>query len=136
MSAYLNKVVFIDDDPATNALHRSLAESMDLAKHVEVYESGEEVLKRYVQVTDPNEFPDLFFIDLGLPKMDGHELGLSLRKLLGYDRGRSKICFLTGSKDIRDVVKADNHDFEHYYWKPMDKRKILQLLREAFGIIE
>ena len=135
-ASYLNKVVFVDDDPITNSLHKTFAESIGLAKHLEFYESGEEVLKKYAEIEDLNDFPDLFFVDLNLPKIDGHELGLSIRKLNGYDHKKSKICFLTASKDIRDVIKADSHEFDHYYWKPLEKRKIMQLLREAFGIVE
>ena len=133
---HLNKVVFIDDDPITNEFHKKLAESIQLAKSIEFYETGEEACKKYSNVNNSDEFPDLFFVDLGLPQMDGHELGLRLRKLDGFKDKNSKVCFLTASKDIRDVVKADNHQFEHYYWKPMDKRKMQQLLREVFNIVE
>lgn len=136
MSAYLNKVVFIDDDPTTNTLHKAFAESVGLAKTLEFFESGEEALKKYESIEDLDEFPDLFVVDLNLPRISGHELGLSLRKLPGYSHKQSKICFLTASKDIRDVIMADSHEFDHYYWKPLDKRKIQQLLREAFGIVE
>lgn len=130
----LNKVVFIDDNPLTNELHKILAKSMGLAKEVEFYETAEEVLRKYSAEELGAAFPNIFFVDIGLPRMDGHELGLKLSRLPGFKEVNAKVCFLTASKDIRDVVKADNNDFDHYYWKPMDQRKMGQLLREAFNI--
>mgnify|MGYP003657138097 CR=1 FL=1 len=130
----LKKVVFIDDDPATNQFHKMLAESMNLAEEIEIYETAEAALKIYAQAEDGRSFPNLFFIDLGLPQMDGHELGVKVRNLPEFDLGKSAICFLTASKDIRDLVVADSNDFEHYFWKPVDKRKITQVLREALDI--
>lgn len=130
----LNKVVFIDDNPLTNELHKVLSKSMGLASEVECYETAEEVLDIYTSEEADRAFPSVFFVDIGLPQMDGHELGVKLSRLPGFNEGGSKVCFLTASKDIRDVVKADSNEFEHYFWKPMDKRKMTQFLREAFRI--
>ncbi len=131
----LKKVAFIDDDNATNQFHRKLSASMNLADEVETYETAEAVLKAYAQPQEGRAFPDLFFIDIGLPKMDGHELSVLIRSLPEFDHERSAICFLTASKDIRDLVTADNNDVNHYFWKPMDERKIRQVLREAFDMV-
>ena len=112
----LNKVVFIDDDPATNQFHKLLAKSMNLATEIEIYETAEDALKVYSLAETNRKFPNLFFIDIGLPKMDGHELGVKIRSLPGFDSDKSAICFLTASKDIRDVVVADSNEFDHYFW--------------------
>ena len=133
-STILKKVVFIDDDPATNQFHKLLAESMNLAEDIEIYETAEAALKVYNEPDKGRTFPNLFFVDIGLPKMDGHELGVNIRKLPEFDGNESAICFLTASKDIRDVVVADSNEFEYYFWKPMNKRKIQPVLREALNI--
>lgn len=130
----LKKVIFIDDDNATNQFHKMLAKSMNLATEIELYQTAEEVLKIYSQPQEGRVFPQLFFVDIGLPKMSGHELGVKIRQLPEFDSKQSGICFLTASKDVRDVVMADNNKFDHYYWKPMDKRKIHQALREVFNM--
>ncbi|MCF8465264.1 MAG: response regulator [Flavobacteriales bacterium] len=134
--AILKKVVFIDDDPATNLLHKILAKSMNLAEEVEFYETAEQALKAYDTEEEGRSFPTIFFVDIGLPRMSGHELSVELRGLPGFQKTKSIICFLTGSKDIRDVVRADNNQFNHYFWKPLDDRKIKQLLREGLNIGE
>lgn len=130
----LHKVVFIDDDPITNEFHRNLLKKMQIARHVEFFETAEQALGVYRENADRSDFPELFLVDIGLPRMTGHELALAIRELPGYEKGKTHICFLTASKDIRDVIKADNNQFEHYFWKPMDHRKFEQLLREAFDI--
>lgn len=130
----LNKIVFIDDDPITNEFHRNLLNKMRISNHVEFFETAEQALGAYRENTDRSDFPELFLVDIGLPRMSGHELALAIRELPGYEKGKTHICFLTASKDIRDVIKADENQFEHYFWKPLDKRKFEQLIREAFGV--
>lgn len=129
----LKKAVFIDDDPTTNEYHRNLLERMKLAETVEFYGTAEKALDVCRAITDEDEFPELILVDIGLPKMTGHELALAIREIPAYRQGRTHICFLTASKDIRDVIKADENLFEHYFWKPLDARKIEQLMAEAFG---
>jgi CheY-like chemotaxis protein len=130
----LKKVVFIDDDPATNQYHKLLASSINLAEEIEIYETAEAALKVYNEPQKDRTFPNLFFVDIGLPKMNGHDLGVKIRMLPEFDQKHSALCFLTASKNIGDVVVADSNEFEHYFWKPMDKRKIQQILREALNI--
>ena len=130
----LRKIIFVDDDNATNQFHKMLAKSMNLATEIEIYETAEEVLKAYSEPKEGRTFPQLFFVDIGLPKMTGHDLGIQIRKLPEFDATQSGICFLTASKDIRDVVVADSNEFDHYYWKPMNKRKVHQVLREVFNM--
>jgi hypothetical protein len=43
----LKKVVFIDDNAASNQLHGMLTRSMNLAEEVEFYETAEEVFRIY-----------------------------------------------------------------------------------------
>lgn len=128
----LKKIVFVDDDPLTNELHKTLSNSVHLAEQVECYETAEEMLAVYED--EEAIFPELFFIDIGLPTMDGHELGVTLRKMAGFKKAESEVCFLTASKDIRDVIAADNNEFDHYFWKPLDKSKLQALLRDIFKI--
>lgn len=134
IESILKKVVFIDDNTATNQLHRMLANSMNLAHDLEFYETAEEAIRKYGNPNYNGTFPNIFFVDIGLPMMSGHELATALRRLPGFKENNSAICFLTASKDIRDVVTADNNDFDHYYWKPLDKRKMARVLREVFNI--
>lgn len=129
----LKKVVFIDDDPATNHIHRKIAGSMNLAETVEFYENGEDALNTYDN-NSPSQAPDLVFVDIGLPKINGVELADKLQRLGQFKAHDTKFCFLTASKDIRDVLKADDFQFEHYYWKPLSKAKMEQVLRETLDI--
>ena len=129
----LNKVVFIDDDPTTNLIHKKIAESMNLAKSVEFYENCETIWDAYGD-GNAEEVPDLVFVDIGLPKVNGVELADKLQQLDQFKTHDTKFCFLTASKDIRDVLKADDLEFDHYYWKPLSKAKMGQVLRETFSI--
>jgi CheY-like chemotaxis protein len=130
----LKKVVFVDDDPATNQVHNMLASSMNLAEEVEIFTSGQDVLMTYHDDDNGPKLPDIFFIDIRLPRISGHELAIKLRSIKRFDPKKTAIVFLTASKDIKDLVEADDNKFEHYHWKPLDKRKMAQILRETFNI--
>jgi CheY-like chemotaxis protein len=131
---FLRKVVFIDDDPITNKYHEKLNDAVGLAEKAEFYETAKQLIENYRNVKSDDEFPDLFVVDIGLPQESGHDLGKAIRKLPGFNDEKHQIVFVTASKDIKDVVIADNNQFDHYYWKPLDKRKVKQLLSEAFNI--
>lgn len=133
-STILKKVVFVDDDPATNQIHSMLVGSMNLAEKIEAYETAEDLLLAYDDDDDGAELPDIFFVDINLPRISGHELAIKLRGMKRFDPKKTAIVFLTASKDIRDLVKADDNAFDHYHWKPLDKRKMGQILRETFDI--
>lgn len=130
----LKKIVFVDDDPLTNGFHQKLIANMGIAQAVEFFEKAESLLEQYTDSTLTVDYPELFIIDIGLLKESGHELAKTIRDLSGYDPEKSKIAFVTASKDINDVVIADNNEFDHYFWKPLDKRKVTQLLREALNV--
>ncbi|MGB0917765.1 MAG: response regulator [Flavobacteriales bacterium] len=129
----LSKLVFIDDDPLTNQFHKMLIESMKVAREIECFDSAESILAHYSKTNPNRKFPDLFCVDIGLPKMNGHELAVALRQLPEFKEQKSTICFLTGSKDINDVIAADVNQFNHYFWKPLDKPKFNTLLKEVYN---
>jgi len=129
----LKKVIFIDDDPATNHIHKKIAESINLAETVEFYESCEAIWNEYGE-DNAEQVPDIVFVDIGLPKINGVELADKLQQLEQFKAHDTKFCFLTASKDIRDVLKADDYEFDHYYWKPLNKAKMGQVLRETLSI--
>lgn len=130
----VKKVVFIDDDDATNAYHSALAKEYNLAETMEFYTSAESALTALAAITDKHAFPELIFVDINMPKMDGHEFASELQKMPGYNEKRTCIALLTNSRDIRDVITADQNMVEHYYWKPLNQDLLKQVLKEGLNI--
>ncbi|HEY8976201.1 MAG TPA: ATP-binding protein, partial [Burkholderiaceae bacterium] len=70
--------------------------------------------------------PDVFLLDIGLPRMDGHELA---RRLRATDAGRdATLVALTGYGQATEREKAAQAGFDHYMVKPPDPVALRQLL--------
>jgi len=65
--------------------------------------------------------PDMFILDIEMPKMDGYELAEKIRELgLG-----APIIFLTGNATRRNVMKAVEAGASDFIVKPIDKEKLV-----------
>ncbi len=66
--------------------------------------------------------PDVVFLDLGLPGMDGHEVGRQLRQRPGLDRAR--VVAVTGSAGEDDRDRSRAAGFDAHLVKPVDPEDI------------
>jgi len=73
--------------------------------------------------------PDVCLLDIGLPRMDGHELA---RRLRATPEGRhATLIALTGYGQAADREKARQAGFDHYMVKPPDPAVLERLLRSV-----
>lgn len=76
--------------------------------------------------------PDVFLLDIGLPRMHGHERA---RRLRTTDAGRdATLIALTVYGQASEREKAQAAGFDHYMVKPPD-RAALQRLRQSLPIL-
>lgn len=129
----LKKVMFVDDDEATNAYHKALSKEFNLAESIEFHSNAEDALKSLSAINDKYDFPELIFVDINMPRVNGHEFALQVQDMQGFNENRTCIAFLTNSKDIKDVIKADENSVEYYYWKPLNEELLNQVLKEGFN---
>lgn len=130
----LKKVFFIDDDEATNAFHVALSKDFDLAKKLHVFNKAADALRALDSIKSEEDFPELIFVDINMPKIDGHEFTKRVQDMAGYNEHRTCIALLTNSKDIKDVVKADENQLQFYYWKPLKEENLTSVLKRGLGI--
>ena len=75
--------------------------------------------------------PDVCLLDIGLPRMDGHELA---RRLRATPEGRAAtLIALTGYGGAADREKAAQAGFDHYMVKPPDPEALERLLQSVVG---
>jgi signal transduction histidine kinase len=72
--------------------------------------------------------PDIAFLDIGMPKLNGYDLALRLRRLLP-DRDLTLVA-ITGWGQEADRERARQAGFDHHLVKPVEVDRVLQLLRE------
>lgn len=130
----LNKVVFIDDNDFTNELHKRVAGSVNLANEISCFNNAQDALSSLGAIKEKYDFPELILADIHMPGMDGHEFSEKIQNMAAFNPNRTVLAFLTSSKDIVDVIKADENEVELYYWKPLNKELVAKVLRDGFGI--
>jgi len=124
MSSY--KIMIIDDSEADQFLAKIIIEDYDSSiELVQVYD-GKEAL---ATLEDMEQKPDLIYLDINMPVMDGHEF-LSEYSTKGIDS--SVIIMLTSSEQEQDKTRALVYDFvKDYFVKPLDEDLLEQSLELA-----
>ena len=75
------------------------------------------------------EQPDVAFIDIGLPELDGHEVARRVRKRLGH--ASAFLVALTGYGQAADRQKALDAGFDDHLTKPVDMGAVWKVLETA-----
>jgi len=72
--------------------------------------------------------PDVVLLDIGLPGMDGYEVAKRLRARPEFKN--VMMCALTGfTPSEADRNRQQETGFDHYYVKPVDLEKLLELFK-------
>lgn len=130
----LKKVIFVDDDQFVNMYHRQLTTKVKLAKEVLFFEEAEEALSYLAGIKEKEDFPELILVDINMPEIDGHQFAKAMQQIKNYDPSKTMMAFLTNSKDIKDVIKADEDKVEYYYWKPLNSKLLDKVLYDGFSL--
>jgi len=109
-----NHIILIEDDDADAELFVSVAS--DLCSDIRRIKDGEEAVQYF---SNPSlSPPDVVFLDLNMPKLDGRQI---LSFLRSEDRlRRIPVVVLTSSKSERDVDLCYENCANIYIVKPLD----------------
>jgi CheY-like chemotaxis protein len=130
----LNCVLLIDDDEPTNFLNKLTLEQSGCARHIRIAPSGQAALDYLRGSPEDCPRPDLIFLDINMPAMDGWEfLGL-YRTLPKEKKAETILIMLTTSlnpddeKRTREIPEVSG--FEH---KPLNQGSLEKLLNRYFS---
>lgn len=135
MERKLDCILLIDDDEPTNFLNQVIIESSGCTKQIKSVQSGEEALAYLKnQCVDGTAFsPDLIFLDINMPAMNGWEFLEKYRTLTNEFKMKVVIVMLTTSLFPEDVALANEIPevaaFEH---KPLTEEKLKAILKKIF----
>lgn len=99
--------MLIDDDEHTNFLNRTIIRHAKFADEVVSEVKAQEALKYLATETENGELPDLIFLDINMPLMDGWDF-LREYARLGLNGSSPKIIMLTSSINPKDEERALN----------------------------
>jgi len=129
MSNYFQKVMIVDDDSLDRIiLHKTLTQ-VALADEIIEADSGMKALD--LLTADSMEhrlFPDLIFLDVNMPAMDGFQF-LDIFTQLSRDySSRCRIILVCALDRATDRKKAMEYDCViGYYLKPLSEKTLLEL---------
>jgi len=126
------KVLVIDDSETDRYVAKRMIEKYHFAEEIVVQESATKALIYLQSLTDtPEELPQLIFLDIRMPEIDGFGFLEEYKKLSMNIRSKCIIMMLSTSLDSEDHKKAEGNEFVNRFLnKPLDKEKMAILEQE------
>lgn len=134
----LNCILVIDDDEPTNFFTNMIIEESGLVKHVKVVQSGPEALE-YLHKSESGDdenypSPDLIFLDINMPAMDGWEFLEEYKQIKkGHHFDKVIIVMLTTSLFPEDRSKANQmNEISGFENKPLTAENFERIIKKHF----
>ena len=134
----LNCILLVDDDEVNNYLNRKLIEKSGINVHVEVALNGLMALEYLTSTGQYHENktfpkPELIFLDINMPRMNGWEFLKEYKKLEEFKKGGIIIAMLTSSNNIDDLnIAKEEYGLPAYIYKPLTLEKLEEIIYKYF----
>ncbi|MEP2278643.1 response regulator [Maribacter sp.] len=120
----------IDDDPIFVYGTKRIIKEVDFAKNVIVYPNGQDALEGLLERSkNKEEIPDVIFLDLNMPIMNGWEFLDEFQKFPNNKAKKILIYIISSSVDPRDLERVKNYDqVDTYILKPITPDDLSKIL--------
>jgi CheY-like chemotaxis protein len=128
----LNRILLVDDDEATNFIHTTMIKRACNVVEIQVVNNGRDALDyltcrgKFTSLPAyPN--PDIIFLDINMPGMDGWDFMAEYNQLPGNQQGKVLRAMLTTGLNAVDVRRANvlNMDFLN---KPLTIKNLEEII--------
>lgn len=131
MKKKLNCILLIDDNNADNYFHQIVIKQMNITERIETVTDGVEALNFLENATQGP--PDLIFLDINMPRMNGWEFLEKYKHLDPAKKSKTVIVMLTTSGHPKDLEKAkESEDVKGYNVKPLSEEMLQEILEKHF----
>ncbi|MEM9968447.1 MAG: ATP-binding protein [Pseudomonadota bacterium] len=122
----LMRILAAEDNKTNQLVFRKMIK--DLAVEIHIANDGEEAVALFQEVD-----PDIIFMDISMPKMDGKEATRAIRTLEMSGKRRTFIVALTAHAMAGDKQDILAQGLDHYLTKPLKKSDILSQIEVAYN---
>jgi CheY-like chemotaxis protein len=134
MTPKLSCILLIDDDKLTNFINERIIVNSGIGCKVLTALNGMEAMSviRDLQKTN-NKIPELIFLDLNMPVMDGFEFLSKLLEETKVLKAHPNIVVLTTSTHPLDIERIQSISNIEFLTKPLTKEKF-KILSDKFSL--
>lgn len=119
------RILVAEDNKTNQLVLRKMLKNLGVS--LTFANNGEEAVSAYQKIA-----PDLIFMDISMPKMDGKEATIAIRALEAEVEKHTQIVALTAHAmegDGRNIMSAG---LDYYLTKPLSKAKLLEQIEGVF----
>lgn len=135
MAKKLKEILLIDDSRSDNFIHERRIRNMDITDRIIIKSNGREAIDYLDTVLEDDNYPspDLIFLDINMPVMDGWEFLEEYEKLVEEKKARIILAMLTTSTAPQDKERAKDFNYlSTFITKPLTEQDLKAILSEHF----
>lgn len=127
------EILLVEDNPGDVRLTREALKESMVNNNLRVVADGVEAMSYLRQEGKYAEAlrPDIIFLDLNLPRKNGHEILMEIKA--DEELRRIPVLVLTTSEDENDILKAYNNHVNCYITKPVDQCQFIKVMESIEG---
>jgi CheY-like chemotaxis protein len=129
----VKSICLIDDDPIFVYLTRRIIASIDCPCSISEFTDGELALSHLSAVSENSDLlPDVIFLDLSMPVMDGWEFLNEYSQLKPKLKKDIALFIVSSSISPQEVERSKNyHSVTDFLIKPVEKGKIVEIMHNV-----
>ena len=125
------KCLLIDDDPDDQDLFRYALQKIEFDIELFIADDGAYAME---QLSDENFLPDIIFIDLNMPRLNGIEC---IREIKKIDRLVNIPAYIySTAHEYQNEIDIKQMGIREYIEKPNNVMELLPVLKKIFGALQ
>ena len=126
-------VMLIDDNEIDNLINQKMIEAASIAEHIYTHTGARSAIEflrnlEKLEKETKNVMPDVIFLDIDMPLMDGFQFLDEFDKLSEETKKKCKVVMLTSSINPQDVNKSKRYSYvKKYINKPLSQDNLANL---------
>jgi len=123
----IDSILLVDDDEVCNFISITLLKHLGLVDNIHAVTNGKEALKFLKEnavIKTATVFPEVIFLDLNMPVLDGFDFLERLNATMPDYASVCKIFILTSSESPLDIDRCRRYEIAGYISKPLTEKKL------------